>query len=184
MAGWRKSRVASIMFGILASACADGSAVAIIRGEVVGGAAGADSGAAGVDSGAAGADSRAPLQFLAETGTVTGGFINKAQDGGGYKVVLDSAGDTICFGGVDMQGFSSATLRYGNGESGGDTVQLTYPTIGTVIATFMLAHTGGWATADMQDLTVSFAAQTGTGEICLIGQGSGWIASVDSISLQ
>jgi hypothetical protein len=167
-AGW-SSCLASIIFGAFAGACADSSAVAIVRGETVGG--------------AAGTDGRAPLQLLAESGTITGGFINTQPDGG-YKVILDSAGDMICFSNVAMAGFSSATLRYGNGEHGGDTIQLTYPTTGTVIATFTLVYTGGWTTADMQDLTASFTAQMGSGQLCLIGQGSGWIASVDYVSLQ
>jgi hypothetical protein len=64
--------------------------------------------------------------------------------------------------------------------TGGSTssIQITYPTTGTVIATFTLARTGGSGTQSMQDVTASFAAQTGVGQLCLIGQGSGWIASI------
>ncbi|MDD1679391.1 MAG: carbohydrate-binding protein, partial [Methanomicrobiales archaeon] len=124
-----------------------------------------------------------PMQREAESGTNNGGVLEGGGDSGS-KIILNSAGDSVCWTNVNMAGIASARLHYGNGETSGDSVQLTYPNTGTVIGTFSIASTGGWSTPNLTDANVSFVPKTGTGELCIIGQGSGWIASVDYVYLQ
>jgi hypothetical protein len=125
----------------------------------------------------------ASVQKEAEAGVNTGGLAEGGGDSGG-KILLNSAGDNVCWTGVNMAGVANARLHYGNAEPAGDTVQLTYPNTGTVIGTFALASTGGWSSPNLADATIAFAAQAGTGQVCVIGQGTGWIASVDYLLLQ
>jgi hypothetical protein len=128
----------------------------------------------------------ASTQLEAEAGTNNGGAYEAGGGDSGGKVIFNSGGDSICWSNVNMAGIANARLHYGNGEGSDDTIQLTYPNTGTVIGTFAIANTGGWNSPQLSDANVTFAAQTGTGTLCVVGVlvGGTWVASVDYVVLQ
>jgi len=126
-----------------------------------------------------------PVQKEAETGTFTGTYSNEGGGDSGNIVILKSADASICFSNVNMAGITGARLHYATGEGTGDTIRLTYPNTSTVLGTWTINGTGGWTTPYLTDGNISFAAQTGTGTVCLtVGTYSSWVASVDYVYLQ
>jgi hypothetical protein len=106
------------------------------------------------------------------------------QAGGGASTVFEfTDADTICWPNVNMQGITMATVRYGNGEPTGDTITLTLG--GTQFGSITVSmNTGGWVAPMLADASTTFTAQAGTGTVCLVGMGTGQVASIDYLKLQ
>jgi hypothetical protein len=127
----------------------------------------------------------ASTQKEAEAGTYNGVYEAGGGDSGG-KVIFEANGQQICWTGVNMAGIANARLHYGNQEGSGDSVKLTYPNTATVIGTFAINNTGGWNSPMMTDANITFAAQAGTGQLCVVGvlAGGAWVAAIDYLTVQ
>ncbi|MFT7581345.1 MAG: beta-glucanase (GH16 family) [Myxococcota bacterium] len=96
--------------------------------------------------------------------------------------IMDSAGDTVCWSDIALNGTIVASLRYSNGENAGDRVDISFG--GTVVGSLpigMCALGGAWA-GSCGDTTAEIDV-SGTEELCLTGVGSGWIAALDVLTL-
>jgi hypothetical protein len=80
-----------------------------------------------------------------------------------------------------MNGITMATIHHGNGETLGDMVALAYG--GNGLGQVAVVYTAGWSSPMLDDVSITFAAQAGVGQLCLTGTGTGWIASVDYVDL-
>ena len=97
--------------------------------------------------------------------------------------VMDSAGDTVCWPDVAMRGVTKVDVRYSNGEGQGDAVGLTYR--GAAIGRLALPNCtvgGPWSGA-CAEASTTIPRQEGTGELCLVGSGTGWIGALDYVDL-
>ena len=113
------------------------------------------------------------------------GCIGCVVEGGGdsgSKVFEFTDADTICWNNVNMNGITMGTVHYGNGEAAGDTINITYAA--AQIGQVTVAGTLGWSTGFLADISATFAAQTGSGVVCLVGMGVGQVASIDYLALQ
>jgi CxxC motif-containing protein (DUF1111 family) len=100
-----------------------------------------------------------------------------------WGAIMDSAGDRVCWRGVAMAGVASARLRYSNGEGPGDSVDLVFE--GATLATFELpycAERGAWE-GDCGDAAAELAPNAGTGTLCLVGAGGGFIGALNRLEL-
>jgi len=125
------------------------------------------------------------VNLLAESGsTITG-------TAGGGKVVLQDAGQKVCWNNVNVAGATGAIVRYATGEIDGDQLQLSSGSsvtsqtdIGAAITTTN-APSSGWELANMKNATVSFPALTGTATLCIRAKtnANAWVASVEKVTL-
>jgi hypothetical protein len=81
-----------------------------------------------------------------------------------------------------MAGRTKVTLHYANGEPPNDSFLVKYN--GTQLGSLALQNTAGWSSPNFVNGTVTFAAQSGTGTLCIEGSGTNWIGSLDYIQLQ
>jgi hypothetical protein len=142
---------------------------------------GGSAGMSGAGSGGGGGGNPNPVQLEAESATLTGCTVEGGGDSGS-KVISFEQGDSICWNNVDMDGITMATIHHGNGETLGDMVSLDYD--GDDLGQIAVLYTGGWSSPMLDDVTLTFAAQSGTGQVCLTGTGTGWIASIDYVDLE
>jgi hypothetical protein len=152
-----------------------------------GGMSGAGSGGGGMgggNGGGGGGNTPMPVQLEAELATLTACAGCVAEGGGdsGQKVFGFTDGDQICWNAVDMDGITMGTVHYGNGEATGDTIDITYG--GNTIGTVTVGYTAGWSSPMLGDISDTFAAQTGTGVVCLVGHGVTQVASIDYLDLE
>jgi hypothetical protein len=150
-----------------------------------GGMAGQAGGGAG-NGGGGGGSGPNPVQLEGEAGSLTncGGCAVQGGGASGSKIWEFTDGDQICWSNIDMGGITMATVHYGNGETVGvppDSIDVTYG--GNTLTTLDVGYTNGWDSPNMGDLADTFAAQTGTGTVCLVGHGVGQVASIDYLAL-
>jgi CxxC motif-containing protein (DUF1111 family) len=126
-----------------------------------------------------GTDSSALLDRVLEVeNAVRTGTLDRA-----WGAIMDSAGDRVCWSGIDMAGVDRANVRYSSGEGLGDSLALTYN--GISIATLNLPNcitNGAWE-GDCGDVLVDFAPQSGSGSLCLVGAGPGWIGAINRLEI-
>ena len=106
------------------------------------------------------------------------GTLNRA-----WGAIFDSAGDQVCWSGINMAGVANASVRYSNGEGFDDRVQLTYN--GAALATVDLPNciaNGAWE-GDCGDVLAEFAPQSGSGTVCLVTSGPGWNGALNRLEL-
>jgi beta-glucosidase len=118
-----------------------------------------------------------PVRLEVENGVRSGG-LNRD-----WGMIMDSAGDSVCWSNVDMTGVTKVGVRYSNGEGPDDSVGITFnsASIGSV-ATPHCGTNGVW---DGNCATVSTAvtAQTGSGTLCLVGAGPNWVSALNWVEL-
>lgn len=169
-----------------AGGVAGGGAGGMAGGGTAGGGA-AGGGAAGVsgggNGGGGGGSGPNPVRLEGEDGSLTAcnGCVIQGNGDSGNKIWEFTDNDQICWSNVDMDGITMATVHYGNGEASGDTIDITY---GGNIGQVTVGFTNGWSTGMMGDLSDTFAAQTGTGTVCLVGHGVTQVASIDYLDLE
>jgi hypothetical protein len=115
------------------------------------------------------------LQTLeVEAGTRTGGLDRT------WGMIMDSATDSVCWSAVDMNGATQVNVRVSNGEPVGDSMTVKYN--GGTIGSVSVPSCGAW---EGNSCTASGTIQDpgGTGQLCLVGAGSGWIAALNSLTL-
>lgn len=93
-----------------------------------------------------------------------------------------TAGSTLTWNGVNMNGVTKVSVHYSNGEPGGDTITLHYAGAQLGGAMTIANHTI-W-TGPYTSVSTSFAASSGTGSVSIKGNGANWIAAVDRIVLE
>jgi cysteine-rich repeat protein len=130
------------------------------------------------------------LLLQAEVGA-NNGCSNEGGGDMGNKFVLNSSGDSVCWStmvvnGVtvplSMAGKTKVTMHYACGEVAGDQFLVKYNTV--QLGSLPLDNTNGWSSGSFKNGVVTFAAQSGTGTLCVEGSGTGWIGSLDYIQIQ
>jgi hypothetical protein len=78
--------------------------------------------------------------------------------------VLNNGSGSLCWNNVNMSGNTSATVTYGNLQAPNNTVVVTYngTNLGSAIP---IINTDGWT--NFTDATTTFAAQSGSGTVCV-----------------
>jgi beta-glucanase (GH16 family) len=115
----------------------------------------------------------------AEDGAASGTTLEVINGQGRQR--MDSSGDSVCWSGINMAGVTGVKATYANGEPAGDKFIVRYQ--GNTLGNITLASTGSWSVDT--NTTVGFAAQAGSGTLCVEAQVSsgGWIASLNSVTL-
>ena len=119
-----------------------------------------------------------PATLQAQDGTRTGGLIRD------WGMIMTADGDSVCWDNVNMGGNTQASLLYSCGETDNDSVDIVFQstTIGNIVLPYCVdveAWDGNCGTE-----SDTFAAQSGTGTLCLVGVGAGWIAAINQLDVQ
>jgi hypothetical protein len=121
----------------------------------------------------------APVLTLEVQDGMRSGGLNRS-----WGMIMDSAGDAVCWTGLDLTGKTQASLLYSNGEGSGDSVDVRLNTV--TIGTFGTANcttNGAWE-GQCNTVSTTFTQQPGEGTLCLVGAGPGWIAAVNRVTVQ
>ncbi len=101
---------------------------------------------------------------------VTGGQQGTELEGGGTTVGYIEGGDWLRFDGVALDGITTLTLTYAKEIAGGSVEVRLDDATGTLLGSFAPPTTGGWAT--WQEGQVSLTAATGTHALYLVATGT------------